>query len=250
AYAQVLIILTPFYAALLIRAEKLRHKVFWGAMLLAALYALFMTYSRTGYISLAVGIFVFAMIVNWRVLPLCIVLGLMALPMLPDTIYRRIMSIFNLADSSTSYRLNIMKTVLQPALERWKCGIGLGSDAVRQIVSNYTLYNEGAVPVHSHNVYLQIFAETGIFGILSFLASMIHLAKEAFRMGYHKLCESSLKYFIIAGAAGMAGCLVFGLAEYIWFYPRLMVLFWMVYAMIAAAVRIAKEEVAKEEANA
>ncbi|MBE6037294.1 MAG: hypothetical protein E7223_06780, partial [Clostridiales bacterium] len=41
AYAQVLIILTPFYAALLIRAEKLRHKVFWGAMLLAALYALF-----------------------------------------------------------------------------------------------------------------------------------------------------------------------------------------------------------------
>jgi len=55
---------------------------------------------------------------------------------------------------------------------------------------------------------------------------------------------------VIAGAAGMAGCLVFGLAEYIWFYPRLMVLFWMVYAMIAAAVRIAKEEVAKEEANA
>lgn len=45
----------------------------------------------------------------------------------------------------------------------------------------------------------------------------------------------------IGGAASMAGILVCGIADYIWNYPRVMVVFWFVFAVMLSGVKLAKK---------
>ena len=42
--------------------------------------------------------------------------------------------------------------------------------------------------------------------------------------------------------AGLVGMLVCGMGDYIWYYPRAMMLFWFVFGVLVAAARLAKQE--------
>ena len=42
--------------------------------------------------------------------------------------------------------------------------------------------------------------------------------------------------------AGLVGMLVCGMGDYIWYYPRAMMLFWFVFGILVAAARLAKQE--------
>ena len=41
---------------------------------------------------------------------------------------------------------------------------------------------------------------------------------------------------------GLVGMLVCGMGDYIWYYPRAMMLFWFVFGILVAAARLAKQE--------
>ena len=45
-----------------------------------------------------------------------------------------------------------------------------------------------------------------------------------------------------AAIAGLVGMLVCGMGDYIWYYPRAMMLFWFVFGILVAAARLAKQE--------
>ncbi len=50
--------------------------------------------------------------------------------------------------------------------------------------------------------------------------------------------DKYLKYTIIAGISSLAGILVVGVAEYVWYYPRVMVIFWVVVGLLLAALNL------------
>ena len=61
------------------------------------------TLSRSSWIGIAVAAVVFLALINWKVLPLFLLVGIFCLPLLPDTIYNRILTIGDSRDTSTNY---------------------------------------------------------------------------------------------------------------------------------------------------
>jgi len=230
----------PFYVAIFMGAKSFIKRFIIFGFAIPPLIALGLTYSRSSWIGFAVAMFMFVVLTNWRLTPLFILGGIAMIPLLPQSIYNRILTIFT-GDSSVGYRGLIYATV-RPMLEKyWFTGVGLGTDVFMSIVRNYPLHT-GVVPPHSHNLYLQIWLETGFVGIVAFVGFVINTFKRTIKT-VKSMTESNnsyVKYSIIAGVSSLMGILTVGLAEYIWYYPRVMIIFWVVVGLLFAANKIAQ----------
>ena len=246
AFGEVLVMLLPLAVALVI-ASRSR----WGklAALCAAgtgVIALGMTYNRASWIGgvAAAGVFVFLW--HRKLIPGLLLLGICALPVLPDTIFNRILTIFNLKDTSTSSRFPLYAAALEMIKTRPIRGAGLGTDVVRLAIKDMNLYHGAAPFVHAHNLYLQIWLETGLIGLLSYLAAMISALKAAAEACKLR-CPQEARLITIGAAAAVAGILVDCLADYLWNYPRVMVVFWFLFAILLSGVKLARRAAQRGE---
>ena len=185
--------------------------------------------------------------IQWpKLLPLLILLGLLVLPIMPATIVHRVFSMFNSADSSVNSRIPVYQAMLALIRDHPLLGVGLGSDAVRTAIADGGYYHSTTLFVHGHNLYLQIWAETGVFGLIAFLGTMFTAARDGMRVIVGRKAQPLLRSLAAAGIAGLAGTLVFSLADYPWSYPRVMTIFWIVFALLLTTVRLAKRQAAGE----
>ncbi len=95
--------------------------------------------------------------------------------------------------------------------------------------------------VHAHNFYLQVWIEAGLLGFLGFVGSMLWNIKKG---GPHgpALRPSAARTITCAGAAALCGAMVCGLADYLWNYPRVMCIFWFVFALTIAGIKVCRRE--------
>ncbi len=241
AFAEVLVMLIPLGFALLLCSRSVWGKLGSLCALGTGVIAIGMTYGRASWVGLMVGVFFFVFFWNRKLIPGLILLGLLAIPFLPDTIFNRILTIFNLNDTSTASRFPLYQAALEMIKERPVRGAGLGTDAVRTAIKELNLYHGTAPFVHSHNLYLQVWLETGLIGIVSFLAAMISGAKTAVKAAKLPKCPVEVRLITIGGAAAMVGILVNCLADYVWNYPRVMVIFWFVFAVMLSGIKLARK---------
>src|SRR5699024_7838096 len=117
-----------------------------------------------------------------------------------DTIFNRILTIFNLEDTSTSSRFPLYAAALEMIKTRPVRGAGLGIDAVQLAIDHMNLYHGTAPFVHAHNLYLQIWLETGLIGLLSYLAAMISALKAAAKACKLR-CPQEVRLITIGAAA-------------------------------------------------
>lgn len=222
--AEVLVMFLPFYLALSLNSKNWSTKLFWLALSAPALLSLVFTQSRAAWGGFAVAIVVFVFFKNKKLLPLLIILSILAVPFLPTALVRRALSIFNFEDSSNKTRLEIYRTIWPVFKDYWITGLGLGNDIFRRTVQNYNLFSR-MVPAHSHNLYLQIWLEAGVFAFLSFAGFLLGLFKRSIKaIIEHK--NTNTGNILLAGICGMTGVCIAGLADHIWFNPRVMLLFW------------------------
>jgi len=247
AFGEVLVLLVPLAVGLMFAAKSWKGRLlgFVGAGMGSV--ALIMTYSRAGWLGLASAALLFVFLWNRKILPGLIILALVALPFLPDTVQGRILTIFNFSDTSTSSRFPLYEAATRLLRERPLQGAGLGSDAVRAAVADLNLYSGKSPFVHSHNIYLQVWAETGIFGLLSLLGTVGWAILRGGRTVLRGLGGSSARMLIIGSVSALLGIMVCGVADFIWHYPRVMLIFWFVFAMAAAAIRVAMQEERRRE---
>ena len=247
-FAEILILLLPFIAALFFASKGWKRRVFYGLVALPPLAALLMTQSRSSWGGLLVAMCVFAAFLDWRLIPLAGLAGLIVFPFLPMYLRQRVLSIFNAADTSTSYRTKIWNTMLPVIRDYWWTGLGLGNDTVMKITARYPLYTP-KVPLHCHNIYLQTWVETGILGLVSLMGFLANTGKHAVRtlrrLGT-KHGDPHARFLVMAGLSSLCGILVTSLVEYTWYYPRVMLLFWCVAGLLLAAVSLAGAEVRAE----
>lgn len=238
-FAEILAMLMPFLMALFLNAKTWRGKALAVFAMIPCLGSIGFTLSRSSWIGLAIAVVVFLALLNWRVLPLFAVLGVAAIPFLPESIMNRILTIGNMQDSSTQYRFAIYQDTTYLIRDYGLRGTGLGTDVMRQVFRVYPTMFDGNYPIHTHNNYLQMWGELGVFGAISYVALVLSQVKRGVK-AFYSGTDRAVKNLLAAAIGSFCGILVIGVAEYTWFYPRNMFVWWFLFGVVTACVKLLK----------
>lgn len=238
-YAEFLVLTIPlcFAYCSMIKQDSLRRISYILSLL--PIGALLMTYSRSGWVSFAIAAVVFVFFYNKKLIPVLIVAAVACIPLLPETILARIMTIGSTADSSNMYRIYIWDGVMKMLEKYWVSGVGLGPGNFRSVYVGFC--NSVASPApHSHMLYLEIWVELGVLGIVSYLGMLFSLFRRS--VISLKYASKNVRTTLIAGCSGLVGILFASAAEYIWYYPRVMLTYFIVVGLMYACINIAHKE--------
>ena len=246
-FAQVLVMLLPLTAAAMLGARRWYSRL--GALLALVLggLALGMTYSRASWLGLLAAAGVFLLLWRPRLIPPILLLGILCIPLLPDTILNRFLTIGQAgSDTTFTSRFPLYRAGAELLRRSPLTGAGLGTDAVRMYIFDHGIYDLMIYFGHLHDLYLEVWAEMGLLGLLSFLGAMLWglkgMARRCRRRG-----DPAVKTVAAACCAGTVGSLLTGVVDHVWAYPRVMCIFWFVFALGLAAVRLLGEEGPREE---
>ncbi len=208
--------------------------------------ALILTFSRGCWLGIIGAAAVFITFVAGKLWGL----ALIALPLLPfiipESILNRFTSIGDMSDSSTSYRVSIWLGTLLMLKDYWLTGVGPGTEAYTAV---YPFYSHNLVVAqHAHNLFLHITSESGIIGLLTFIALMLLFFKRT-ASGASLVKKSSLAIALVGIAAAQTGFLIQGVFDNCFYNYRVFMIFWAVLAVGMAAVSIAKAQSTKEAPN-
>ena len=246
-FAEQLAMLLPLNLALFLNSHW-RGKLLSLLSLGVGLVAIGATYGRASWIGLAGAVLVFLALLNWRWVPVFLLVGLAAIPFLPETIYNRILTIFNAGeDSSVQYRFGIYETTRTLMEDYWARGVGLGTDVMKKVFQTYPTNFDGSYPVHTHNNYLQLWGEKGILGLLAYLSLLLYQLKSGVK-GFCAALDPRVKRMMAAAIGAFCGILVIGVAEYTWYYPRNMFTYWFLFGVIGACIKLVRMEQDKQAA--
>lgn len=238
-YAEILVLLLPVSFAYCTMLEGKKTRLAALLTLLLPVGALLMTYSRSSWVGFALAAVVFVFFYDKRLMPLFLVLGVLAIPLLPETVINRILTIGSTRDSSNMYRLYIWDSATDMIRDYGWIGLGLGPGNFRPV---YLLYcHKFASPAtHAHMLYLELWIELGLLGIGSFLAYYL----TTIRNSVIRISTASkpIRITLIACVSSLAGISFTSAAEYIWFYPRVLFSFFILTGIAGAAIHIAKRE--------
>ena len=209
------------------------------ALMFALLFlCLILTQSRGCWIGFMISAVIFVTFYEgkwWGFIPIIILI----LPLIvPETIVDRLMSVGNMNDSSTSYRVYIWLATLNMLKVYGIGGIGMGEAAFHEVYPFYS-YNAVVAP-HSHNTFLQLTVEAGVGALILFIVLQIVFAKKM--QSVYKLDDKKSKDSTAALAigAGIIGFLAQSMFDYTFYNYRVMCIFFMVMA-IGIALKNIKE---------
>lgn len=226
--AEYLLLVIPLGAACVYTAKtgtgKACAAIATGAMLLCMV----LTYSRGGWLGLIFSVAIFLVLMDRRFIVLGVI-GLVALFfVLPESIMNRFMSIGDLSDSSTSYRLSIWLGTIEMLKDYWFSGTGTGLPAFGAVYPAYS-YNAVSAP-HAHNLYLQIWAECGICGIVALMGVILSTLRET-ASALRRAADMKTKVQLTAVISGMGGFLLQAMTDHSFYNFRVTLMFWVTVAV-------------------
>jgi O-antigen ligase len=148
--------------------RKPSRRLFAGVLAMAMLAAIVFTKSRSGFLGLvamAAVVLYYTAKVKPAIVGGVVLAGLMALPVMPSSFWNRMDSIMNAEEDQTgsrAARIRLIEQGVQVFMANPITGIGAGQ---------FKNYNDGQTVEKwrvTHNVWLQVAAELGIFGLATF----------------------------------------------------------------------------------
>jgi O-antigen ligase len=235
-----LLFIIPLAAACLYYAKKDIHKIAAAVTGITAALCIAFTFSRGAWLGLLLAALFFVLLFDRRLVWFG-GLGLLLSPLLiPKSMIERFLSIGNLTDGSTSYRVNIWLASLRMLAVFWPIGIGM-SVRVFTLVYGKFAFN-GVYAPHSHNLYLQLTVDTGVWGLLLFCAIMAVFFKNLLVGNGADKGLSAVKAALVAG---MSGFLLQGMTDNVWYNFRMVCFFWLILsaaAIIGGGIRERESE--------
>ena len=238
--AEYLTVFIPFGFAFAVSKKNIKEKLLLLCGMVLPFVAILLTYSRSGWIALACSVIVYIALYNYKLFPIFITGGIFALPFIPQSIYDRILTIGNLKDSSSSYRMDIWEGCLKMLKKYWFTGIGLGPGAFAQIFPEYAT-GETTVVMHSHMQFMEMMVEGGILLFLAYIILVFATVKRAVIASSYAKCDD-MKHYCVAATASISGITLIGLFEYCWFYPRVMFAFFISVGLCFAISKLASHK--------
>ena len=197
-------------------------RAFYLALTAILAAGLFATGSRGSMLGLACAALLFVIVADHRLVPLAAA-GIAAMPLiLPPTLISRFAAVLTMTDSSSRYRMSIYAACFDMVRDYWTTGIGVSAFS---IVYPHYLYSASNA-YHSHNLFLQVLIELGALGFVIFLLLLAAWFQRLYR---RTACEqTSHRYLTGAVMCGLAGLLVQGLTDHLWFNYRIVLLFYII----------------------
>jgi O-antigen ligase len=226
--------LLPFVLAAVITVKNDGKRVVLMGIMAVVVAAFALTFSRSGYVALVAGVGVFVIATAPRLVPVGLIFLVLALPFIPAAILERLFTIGQ--DTSSRYRFLIWEGVLRMLEDFWVRGIGMGPEAFIRIYRGYA-HPLAERAMHSHMLFLDIIAHSGIGALIAFLAYLFRLFKRSISSLVNTR-DAEMKIYLGAGIASLTVFVVFSIGEYVWFYPRVMLVFWVVAGLVAGMSRV------------
>jgi len=144
--------------------------------------------------------------------------------------------IFYFLSHGKEYRFLLAQGAWQMITENPILGKGIGT-----FMDYCSRYTNNLGPLYAHNCYLQMWAESGIFSLLSFLCLVGYVLYCSIKLSFGM--TKSLSFFILTGlTAGFLGFLVHSSFEVHLYSFQLSFIFWTILGLIVALVNLLKQE--------
>ncbi len=231
-FAEYLEHILPVAITLVFVYRKWLNKIIMGLIAGVMFVCLVLTFSRGGYLGFVSAAMLFVLLKMAKFIPLFIAGGIAAIPLLPNVVLQRINTIGNVQDTSNAYRTYIWEGTINMIKDFWITGVGYGYWAFKNTFLEYGI--KGSRAWHSHNMYLEIMAEMGIFGMLTFIWVVLSIFISTIKFA-KKTKDRYFSYVSVGLLGGFLSIMVHGIAEHILYMPKSVILFWMFAAFISAA---------------
>ncbi|NLW21711.1 MAG: hypothetical protein GXY88_00405 [Tissierellia bacterium] len=222
--AEYLILTIPITFALLYNTDSMFKKLLFLISMAIQGLCIILTFSRGGWLGLFLALLVFAIFIDRKLLLLYVLGGLGLIVFNPTAIMTRLSTIGSIEDSSNAYRIPLWKATLLMIKDYWVNGAGLGFNSFRALYPRYM--RQGIVAVHSHNIFLQLFVEIGIFGLIGFIVFVFNSIRISL-ITFVKGMDIKIRRISVAVFASILGILLHGLVDYIFFNDRILMMFWI-----------------------
>ncbi|HYN87658.1 MAG TPA: O-antigen ligase family protein [Ardenticatenaceae bacterium] len=132
-------------------------------------------------------------------------------------------------------RIELWRTAIQ--MVRQRPLLGVGPDNYRHVFGEYAGQSEWDRNVHANNMYLEMFAGTGVLGGLAFVSLLLVAGLLALR-GWWQAPADAFGLWSLALAGSLVAFLAHGLLDYFLEFTGLLLFFWMLLGLIVGFVRL------------
>lgn len=215
--AAYLIMVIPLSLALFLDTPGWGEKALWGTTLFFSIMLLTLSMVRGAWVSTIIGFAILLWVLSrgelrearrlfirgGLVVGAALVVASVVKPLyLPgqESLGHRVASIFDLGTGSLQFRLGMWKGTLRMIWDHLWTGVGIGNFTFAFVPYRLTaIYQDPSVRVeHSHNEYLNLWAELGVLGLLALVWLFVRLV----RLAWHLARRSDVKREVLGGVLG------------------------------------------------
>ena len=206
---------------------KFKNRIYYFGLFFIAILlgtSFLFTFSRGGWMGfIAAGLLMLFLSRKWRVILPIIFIFLILVILVPAI---RVRAVFTFQAGGDASRFSIWKGAWVMIKENPFLGKGLGT-----FMPYFPKYAPGLGNKYAHNCFLQIWAETGIFSLLSFLIFLGLLIYNGI-----KLCLGKCDFLILGILCALFGFIVHSFFDNQLYSPQLSALFWLLLGILSALI--------------
>lgn len=198
-----------------------------------------LTYSRGCYVGIALTavVFLWHLSKKWTIAAMAVGVPL-AILVMPESVAARILSIGNMSDTSTNYRIMIYIGTALMLAHYWLGGVGVGEGAYNAVYPYFAL--SGVIAPHSHSLFFQAAVSFGIAGLFYIMTVWMTYQR---RMNFATSRVGIKNRPLMLGFGAMLwGLMVQSAFDYTWYNYRVFQLFWIMIVLGFAASEVLKKE--------
>lgn len=238
-FGEFLLLAIPVSFAMITVSKSKLWKFFFSCITLASCGCMILTYSRGCWLGLMFSAAVIILLLFPKlILPLCVVAPF-SIFVIPETVIERITSIGNMNDGSTVFRVYIWRGTVDMLKKYGLCGIGLGTDCYEKFYSKYAY--EAVLAPHSHNTFLHVMCESGLFGLIVFVLLLYFLIRQLF-IAFSKTKSRETKTISACLIGAFCGLMIQGMFDNVFYNYRMYMIFFAVLSIACAVYKIHKKE--------